>query len=363
MRRGVFKVILYLLSGLLILTVVIIIVLLIKSPGKADPITGPAGEIPQRSISVIESVTIGGQPQSIIIRGADSAKPVILYLHGGPGSPEIAFMKATNREIENDFVVVYWEQRGSGKSYSKNIPPESMNMNQFISDTREVSEYLMHRFGKEKIYLMGHSWGSLLGIMTAYRHPEYYHAYMGIGQVAHQYKGERISFEWVKQEAAEKGDRRAIKALEGIQFPDSMAAQEAWDRYIMPERRYVMKFGGGVVHDMKGMWPVVKMILDAKEYTFTDKINFFAGSLFSTKYLWPEVISTNLTNSIDSMRLPVYIFQGRHDYQTPHSVARDFFDQLKAPHKEFFTFENSAHSPNMEEVERFNTLVREIARE
>ena len=131
------------------------------------------------SISTIERITLGGQEQYLIIRGADTSKPVMLFLHGGPGSPETAFMKKTNLAIEKDFIMVYWEQRGAGKSYSKNMQPESMNIPQFVSDTRELSEYLAARFKQDKIYLMGHSWGSFLGIVTAYQHPELFHSYFG----------------------------------------------------------------------------------------------------------------------------------------------------------------------------------------
>ncbi|OFX26263.1 MAG: hypothetical protein A2041_11790 [Bacteroidetes bacterium GWA2_31_9b] len=302
---------------------------------------------------------LGGQEQYLIIRGKDATKPVMLFLHGGPGSPEYAFMKATNQTIENDFVMVYWEQRGAGKSYSKNIPVESMNLDQFISDTKELSEYLAKRFNQEKIYIMGHSWGSFLGILTAFQYPELFHAYFGIGQVCYQYKGEQISFEWVKEQAIKQNNKKAIKALSEITFPDSLAGVDKWQDYLMVERNYVTQFGGGVTHEMTGMWPVIKMVLDLKEYTFGEKMNFMPGSLFSLKYLWTDVINKNLFNDIDSMQVPVYIFQGKYDYQTPYSVAIDFYDQLKAPQKEFFTFENSAHSPVMEEVERFNAIVLE----
>ena len=111
------------------------------------------------------------------------------------------------------------------------------------------------------------------------------------------------------------------------------------------------------------MWPVIKLVLNAKEYTFRDKVCFMSGSLNSLKKLWPEVINTNLFNVIDSMQVPVYIFQGKYDYQTPYSLAKEFFDQLKAPEKEFFTFENSAHSPVMEEVEKFNGIVKGLIKD
>jgi pimeloyl-ACP methyl ester carboxylesterase len=355
--KPILKYFLYFLGILVIVLIALVITLRVKSPGKADPIKDLNGETIAGSISTIEKIELGGQEQYLIIRGKDATKPVMLFLHGGPGSPEYAFIKATNQAIENDFVMVYWEQRGAGKSYSKNIPSESMNLGQFISDTRELSEYLTKRFNKEKIYLMGHSWGSFLGILTAYQHPELYYAYFGIGQVCHQYKGEYISYEWVKKQATEKNNKKALQALNEITFPDSLASIDNWQDFLMVERNYVSQFGGGVTHEMTGMWPVVKMVLDLKEYTFKEKMNFMPGSLFSLKHLWPEVINKNLFNEIDSMQVPVYIFQGKLDYQTPYSVAKDFFDQLKAPEKEFFTFENSAHSPLMEEVEKFNSII------
>src|SRR3989339_947877 len=164
------KGVLYLLGALLIVLILASIFLWIKSPGKPQPITDSSGITIPGSISSIEKVTLGGVEQYIIVRGEDSSKPVMLFLHGGPGSPEFAFINKTNPDLENDFVMVYWEQRGAGKSYSKEIPVESMNLDQFISDTKELSEYLAKRFNQEKIYIMGHSWGSFLGILTAFHY-------------------------------------------------------------------------------------------------------------------------------------------------------------------------------------------------
>jgi pimeloyl-ACP methyl ester carboxylesterase len=330
-----------------------------KSPGIAEPITDMQGKPLAGSISSIEKIQLGGIDQYLIIRGSDSTKPVMLFLHGGPGSPELAFLKKTNTDIEKDFVMVYWEQRGAGKSYSSDIPAETMNMEQFISDTRDLSIILANRFKKEKIYLMGHSWGSFLGIQTAHKYPELYYAYFGIGQVCHQYKGEKISFDWIKEQAVLQNDSSAIKKLAGMAFPDSLAPIKSWMDYLMPQRNFVTKYGGGVTHEMTSMWPVLKMVIDAPEYSFSEKIKAMKGSLFSLETLWPVVINTNLFNEIDSMALPVYIFQGKYDYQTPYALAKEFFDQLKAPEKEFYSFENSAHSPMMEEVDKFNRIIRE----
>jgi pimeloyl-ACP methyl ester carboxylesterase len=358
--KKVLKGFLFILVGLVVVVLLSAVFLWAKSPGKTDPFTDASGSKLEGSIAIIEQISLGGVDQYLIIRGADQNKPVMLFLHGGPGSPEYAFMKEYNPYLENDFVMVYWEQRGAGKSWSKSIPPESMTLEQMISDTRELSLYLAERFDKEKIWVMGHSWGSFLGILAAYQHPELFHAYFGIGQVCDQYRGELVSFEWVKEQARKHNDKRAIKTLENLNFPDSMAGSNAWKAFLMKERNYVMRYGGGVTREMRGMGPLVKMLLTTREYTFSDKMNFMKGTMFSLEHLWMDVINNNLFLEIDSMQVPVYIFQGVYDYQTPYIVARDFFEQLKAPHKEFFTFENSAHSPVLEDVERFNGLIKRI---
>lgn len=356
--------------SLLLVILILLVLWVINSPGKPDPITDSSGNVLPNSISVIETVNIGGIDQHLIIRGRDISKPVILFVHGGPGGPEFAMMKATNQLIENDFVMVYWEQRGAGKSYDPAIPVATMNLEQFISDTGEISKYLIKKFNKEKIYLMGHSWGTMLGILTAERYPELFHAYFGVGQIGDQYEGERVSFEWVKERARLSSDKIAIEELNHIKFPDKHEVQidlntfnSEWDAYIGIERQYVMKYGGGAMKDMKSILPLIKMIFLAKEYTVKDKINYLRGSDFSNKYLWKEVIETNLFNEIDEIKIPVYILQGLYDYQTPYSVAKKFYDQLNASEKQFYTFENSAHSPNFEEVEQFNEIVRKLATE
>ena len=354
------KIILYFLLSIIATLIVLALVLWAKSPGTTSPITDKNGEKIEKSIASVETIKLGGVDQYLIIRGADTTKPVVLFLHGGPGSPEVAFMRETNTAIENDYVMVYWEQRGAGKSYSKDLPVESMNLEQFILDTKELSEMLAKRFKKEKIYIMGHSWGSFLGILTAYEYPDLFYAYFGIGQVCDQYRAEKVNFDWVKEHAEKNGDEDAIADLKTLSFPDSMSNSQAWLDFLMVTRDYTMQYGGGVTRDLKSMLSVIMMVLKAEEYTFSEKMNHMAGSMLSFEKLWPTVVNTNLFTQIDSMEIPVYIFQGVHDYQTPHLVAKEFFEQLKAPEKEFFSFENSAHSPVMEEVEKFNKLLKDI---
>ena len=360
MKRKILKSAIYTLSVIVIIVVALIVTLWAKSPGVTQPITNSQGNPIEGSISVIEKLTLGGQEQYIIIRGVDITKPIILFLHGGPGSPEIAFVEHYNPDLEKDYVIVHWEQRGAGKSYSKGIPDESMNLDQMISDTRELSEYLANRFNREKIFLMGHSWGSMLGILSAYKYPELYHAYFGIGQVCHQFKGEQLSYDWALDQAIERNDTKVIKSLKKINFPDSTAGVDKWLKYLMMERRYVNRYGGGTTREITGMWPLLKLVVNSEVYTFSEKLNFMNASLFSLEHLWMDVMNTNLFNQIDSMSIPTYFFHGKFDYTTPYPLALEFYNQLKAPKSEFFSFENSAHSPIMEEPEKFNTILRKL---
>jgi pimeloyl-ACP methyl ester carboxylesterase len=142
MKKKILRAVLYFAGALLIVIILITIALWVKSPGVTKSIIDSEGNPVEGSISMIAKVTLGGQEQHIIVRGVDTTKPVILFLHGGPGSPEVAFIKHFNPHIEKEYVMVYWEQRGAGKSFSKSIPPLSMNLEQMISDTRELSEYL-----------------------------------------------------------------------------------------------------------------------------------------------------------------------------------------------------------------------------
>ena len=360
MKKKIIKTILYGIIAIVLILILSTVALWIKSPGVTESITDSQGKLVEGSISVIEKVMIGGQEQYIIIRGVDKSKPIMLFLHGGPGSPEVAFIKHFNRDIENDFVMVFWEQRGAGKSYSNDIPPESMNLDQMVADTRELSEYLVNRFNREKIFLMGHSWGSFLGIISAYHNPELYYAFLGIGQVCHQFKGEQISYRWALDQALERNDTKAIKTLKTLNFPDSTDSINKWMNYLMMERRFVNHYGGGTTREIAGMWPLVKLVLNSGIYTLSEKSNFMNASIFSLESLWLDVINTNLFDKIDSMRVPVYLFHGIYDYTTPYPVAKDFYNQLKAPQKGFFSFEYSAHSPIMEEPEKFNSILRGI---
>jgi pimeloyl-ACP methyl ester carboxylesterase len=344
-----------------LLLITIIIIILSESTGNSKPFLTLDGKKIPGSISIKETVNINGLNQKMIIRGRDSTKPVLLYLHGGPGDPEFPFVLKFNPEIEDFFVVCYWDQRGAGLSYSKNIPPETMTLEQFVEDAGKVSEYLIDRFKRDKIYLLGHSWGTMLGAFTAKKFPEYFYAFIAVGQVADQSQSERISYDFVLSRATALKDKKAIRDLQKIGPPPYPDPEEAIDK-MLTERKYVIRYGGAVKEG--NFYPAaVEPILFCKEYTLIEKINYLKGMKFSRNYLWDVIMKKNLFQAVPSQQIPVYIIQGTSDYETSYKIAKEYYDSLQAPLKRFYPFENSAHSPIFEEPKKFNEILQEILSE
>ena len=354
--RHVVKILLYIVSCLIGLVLIFIIFLWIKSPGTTSPFIGKDGRLIPSSIAVIEKPIINGTPQALIIRGEDTANPVLLYLHGGPGSPEWPFFNVSGANMENMFTVCYWDQRGAGKSYYPNIPDSTFTLNQFVEDAASVTRYLMEKFKKQKIYLMGHSWGTVLGSYTAKKYPQYYYAYLGIGQVAEQLRAEQISYDFVLGCARNEKDEKAVSFLKKMGRPP-YSTQKEWDKNIMDERKYVTRYGGAMKNgNFYSM--VIKAMVNCCEYTLREKFNYLKASGHTLSLLWPAVLNAHLFNDVPEQLIPVYIFQGTHDYQTAYPIAKEYFDSLKAPVKKFYSFDNSAHSPNFEEPKKFEEILR-----
>lgn len=165
------------------------------------------------SISILEEVIIGGINQYICIRGKNINNPILLFLHGGPGDAMLPVMTGINKDLEDDFIVVNWEQRGAGKSYYPFKEYDEIGIDTFISDTYELTKLLLNRFDKEKIYIMGNSWGSVIAIQAVQQFPKLYYAYIGIGQVVNMKENERISYDYTLEQAVLKNDKNAEKQL------------------------------------------------------------------------------------------------------------------------------------------------------
>ncbi len=337
----------------LVLLVALVVLIAYLIPASTAPITDAQGRPVPGSIAVLEEVTLGGVEQSLLIRGQNVANPVLLYLHGGPGTSELGMVRAYNiGALEKHFTVVVWDQRGAGKSFAAIEPVSGMTVEQFISDAHDLSVLLCQRFNKRKIYLVGHSWGSALGALTVERHPELYHAYVGIGQAVNMREGERISYEWTRAQAEKARDSRSIAKLREIGAPPYSGDLRS---KVVAQRGILGKYGGEVYGNPRGgLFIVLGCLLKATEYSWPDRINFFRGIFASMRLMWPQILSINLMKQVPELKVPVYFLEGRHDYEAPSALAEQYFQVLKAPCKTLVWFENSAHFVNTEEADAFN---------
>lgn len=302
-------------------------------------------------------VRVNGVRQGMFIKSTDAAAPVLLFLHGGPGMPELFLDRTHPTGLENDFTVCWWEQRGAGVSCSRDIPRESMTTEQLIRDTIAVTDHLRERFGRERIYLLGHSWGSFLGIQAAARAPERYHAYIGMGQVAHQQRSEVLAYEYALERFRRAGDGRMVRRLEAA--PVTMDAP--LPRAYMKVRDAAMhRLGVGTTRDMRSVVTGVFVpVWRTPGYTVREKIAVGRGKAFSRGAMWDDFLATDLTAAVPGLELPVYLCHGRYDRTCSYDLARSYFRQLRAPVKGFYTFERSAHSPAFEEPGRFRRILRD----
>jgi pimeloyl-ACP methyl ester carboxylesterase len=313
------------------------------------PVAGMAAPISEK-IKVI----INGAEQGMFIRGKNARNPVLLYLHGG--IPDYFLSTRYPTGLDEYFTVVWWEQRGSGLSYHAGIDPESVNPEQLVADTVEVANYLRTRLGHDKIYLMGRSGGTFIGIQAAARAPELFHAYLAVAQISNQHESEKRAYAYMLQRFKDEGNARMVRRLERAPVGDNVPLPGAY----MKVRDVAMHtLGVGTTHDMASI--VTGLLLRSllsREYTLREKIAIWRGKIFSGRCLWNTQVSTDLTKKVTRLEVPVYFFHGVYDYTVSYPLARSYFESLDAPMKGFYTFSRSAHSPHFEEPERMCEIMR-----
>jgi pimeloyl-ACP methyl ester carboxylesterase len=358
------RIILAIVVVLLCLVVFAFSYLYLHSTGTTPSIKDDQGNVIKNSIAEMRYVKIGGVEQFVLIRGKDIDNPLLLILHGGPGVPELPMYREHNSDLENYFTVVYWDQRGAGKSAVDSLVEKDLTLDQFVEDAHELTGYLKTQFKKEKIFLLGHSWGSLLGVSTVNKYPNDYYAYVGTGQVGNQPKSEALAYHFGLQKARESNDTVAQKALADIgEFSSENISKVGLMEWVYTQRVHVSMFGGSTYRPDGAMDVFILPLLFCNEYSIGNKYAFIKSndkSMFVKspfRNLMRTVIATDLSKTVSEFKVPVYILQGQNDYLTNYSVAKEYFDSLKAPKKIFVTFEKSAHFPAFEEPKKFNDIM------
>ena len=349
-HEGSFGVGSWIITALLTLGV-LAIGLAVGSPASTAPILGVDGEPLAGSVAELVTVRIGGHDQVLMIRGRSTDNPVLLYIAGGPGGTDLGAVRA-DTGLEQDFVVATWEQRGAGKSYSALDPTDTLTLDRAVADTVEVTDYLRSRFNQEKIYLVGNSWGSTLGVLAAQQHPELFHAFVGAGQMVSQRETDGMFWEdtlsWAERtgrpDLAETLRRNGMPPYADVRLYEYATSHEHdWNPY--PE------------FDPSNEMPA---ILFVPEYTWMDRINGFRGFFDSAAVMYPQLQHIDFRAQVPRLEVPFYMVAGEHEARGRAVLADEWYDLLEAPYKERIVFDGAGHRPHFDQPDRFAGLMRAV---
>lgn len=341
----------YKIKKIIVILVTISIIIFLFRPTFTQSING------NKSISQLKNVNIGGQNQALLIRGHNKDNPLVLFLHGGPGLAQICYGGKYQSKLEEDFIVVNWDQRGSGKSYSLFMDKETLTKEQLVKDGIEVIEYLCKTYKKEKIIVVGHSWGSELAMKILKEDSSKILAYVGVGQVISQREGELISYNYAKELAKENKDDKALKILEKIGTPPY---NEVVDGTLQKEK-IISKYSP-IKEGLNIKKDIVLGNLFSYECNGWDGIKYALGNKLSADKLWGQNPDYDLFSEMKSVAVPVYFCLGRYDYTTPSSLVEKYYKFLEAPSKKIIWFEKSSHYPQYTESDKFNKVLKDIVR-
>ncbi|MEW9053037.1 MAG: alpha/beta hydrolase [Neobacillus sp.] len=345
-----------------IVLISIILLLLLLREFKQYQINREANKvIEDGGISEVRELTIGGISQYILIDGQRKENPFIIFLHGGPGQPFPFGVSSRNQfpALTEKFNAVYYDQRGSGRSYHNHVDMKTMNVEQFIADANEVIDFVREEYKQDKVYLVGMSWGSILGLHLADRYPDKFYGYIGLDQIVNIKEGQTLGTQWLKEIA--KDDKAVQARIKSFGKPPYY--EEIESKY----SDLVMKNNGFNYKDetTKGA-NLIKLAgrsLVSPDYSLKDiYASFVSGATFSlkeSKELQKEIIDTDL-NELTTFKVPVTIVQGKHDKVANFDLAKAYFERIEAPKKKFITLENSAHMPNEEDFEVLIQTIRQL---
>ena len=307
------------------------------------------------SVSELVDVRIGGHDQSILIRGASADAPVLLYLEGGPGGTGIGRVRNAGEALEQDFVVAVWDQRGTGKSYDELDPTSSLTVEQTVDDAIAVTDYLRERFDQSKIYLVGSSWGTTLGVLAVQREPDKFHAYVGTGQMVDQFETDKLMYAESIADAEARGDDDAAEKLrvlgpppyeDTLAYPLALSSNPKW-----------IDFEHGDDYNRAAEYPACLFV---GEYSLIEQLRGMGAIAETFNVLYPQLRNTDFRVQVPSLDVPVFVVSGEYEASGRSTLAREWFEGLSAPAKEYVVFAHSGHTPPYDEPGRFADYMRGV---
>jgi len=318
---------------------------------EATAIRSPEG------IESLERIDVRGHRQWVFLRGEHRDAPVLLVLHGGPGSPQMPITRQFDEELVRHFVVAHWDQPGAGKSLGWGVGVGPLAIERYVGDAIAVMERLRRRLGRQRVFLLGHSWGTVIGTYAVARRPDLVRAWVSVGTDVRPARAEEIGHRWVLDRAREADHREAIEALERIGPPPYQNLLE-----VKTERDWLAFFGGASRHPEREPG-YLRRGLSSPEYAVLDLARLVVGTVLGpAATFWDYLETVDLMEQAPRLEVPVFFLQGRHDYNTPAVLVERYYRALEAPRgKRLVWFEDSAHRPHLEETEKFSrVLIEEV---
>lgn len=332
----------------------IALAVLIARPASTDQIVGPDGRPRAGSIAELTRTEVGGRDLALMIRGHDRRNPVLLFLAGGPGGSELGAMRRHLQALERDFVVVTWDQRGTGKSYGALDPTSTLTLESAVADTIEVTDHLRDRFDRERIYLLGQSWGSTLGVLAVQRAPERYQAFIGTGQMVSQRETDRIFYRDTLAWARATGEDDLVSQLTGIGPPPYTRILDYEPALSYEHEVYPYDVTG----NSEGTGGFSENLF-VEEYTLLEQLHNLGAFLDTFSVLYPQLQQIDFRRQVPTLEVPVYLLQGRHEARGRAEPAREWFAELRAPRKQLITIDHAGHRPLFERPARFHEAMTE----
>ena len=362
MLRKVLKILKY--GGIAILCLVIVTVTsaLVYRKHLENKVADARAIRSPRGINNLEPVPIGGINQWIDVRGQNVNNPILLFIHGGPGVAFIPLSVEFQGPWEQYFTVVEWDQRGAGKTYASNdkdLQRRTMNVAQMEQDALDVVNYLRSRFNREKIFVVGHSWGSVLGLWLAHEHPDLIYAFVGTGQVVNMRENAGVIYQTTLEQARESQNQVAVRELESIApYPANLDMHTIFIANKWAGELNRIPPGTPHFTDVRRL---LGDVLTSPEYSLADVRAFISGRNVSAEALVPELVNLDLKKLGPDFRAPVFFFEGKWDPFCSPSLIWGYSQAIHAPQKGFVWFDHSGHFPFFEEQQKFtDELVREV---
>lgn len=300
-------------------------------------------------------LNIRGQKTGVLARGNDLKNPILLMIHGGPGYPDMMLARCYDEGLLDEFTVIRYDQRGIGKSRVEDTKLDKLNIEVLRDDLLALVDALKEKIPKVDVYLLGHSWGTVLGLKAVHIAPRKFKAYIGMGQIVHQQKADSISYHYSLKKAIEANAQEDMEVLAEMKA-NSYSRKP---KQLKVQRKILKKYKGshfkeGVMADLRNC------VLRSPEMSIWELITYQSQGAEMDEKLFPQLLSLNFFEQIPKLEIPIYFFGGRHDYHVPSKLAEAYIEELEAPQKRFIWFEESGHLPIYEENEKFVSSLKAL---